>query len=84
MFTDMTTIGIESTHRREILLAQAHEHRLATIAKAGRQALRRAADEAVARMAGEDAHHDRHSPPGGGAVEDGGVSAGGKVGANRW
>lgn len=63
MFIDMTMTTVEADHRRRVLMAEAREHRLASVARAGRRALRRAADEAVARMAARDARYDRYPPP---------------------
>jgi hypothetical protein len=63
MFSDVTMIGIEADRRREVLLGEAREHRLASIARAGRRALRRAADEAVARAVARPGPPDGHGPP---------------------
>jgi hypothetical protein len=63
MFSNLSTNQFEVDSRRAQLLEDARAYRLASIARAGRRALRRAADDAVAQMAARGARHDRYSPP---------------------
>ncbi|WP_214402135.1 hypothetical protein [Pseudonocardia lacus] len=74
MFIDMTMTTVETDHRRGKLMAEAREYRLASLARAGRRALRRAADEAVAQMAAREGRHDRYSPPSEPAGRSGGAA----------
>jgi hypothetical protein len=84
MYSDITMTSVEVDHRRAALLEQARQHRLATVARDGRRALRRTVDEAVARLVARGAPPERreHGQAAAGmCVVD--ASAHGKAGANR-
>jgi hypothetical protein len=50
MFTDFAFSTIESDSHRRALLADAEQHRLASVARAGQRAARRATDLALQRL----------------------------------
>lgn len=50
MFTDFTFSTTESDHRRAALVAEAEQHRLGDVARAGQRAARRATDLALLRL----------------------------------
>jgi hypothetical protein len=50
MFTDFAFSTTQSDHRRRALLAEAEQHRLGEVARAGQRAARRATDLALLRL----------------------------------
>lgn len=50
MFTDFTFSTTESDHHRAALIAEAEQHRLGDVARAGQRAARKATDLALLRL----------------------------------